>query len=62
MSSITKPPLPTGISISVKRIEIFCLNSKHTQKEIDKYNQEQDENNQKIWNDFRNKLAIWKTS
>ena len=61
MYSNEKPPLPS-ISIVVDRPSLFCLNHKRTQRECDARNLERDKQNAQAWEDFRNKLAAWKSS
>lgn len=61
MSSVKKPPLPSG-SIIGKRPDFYCLDWKRTQKSCDEFERQQDLEYENAWKKFRMQLKAWKDS
>lgn len=61
MSSVKKPPLPSG-SIIGKRPDLYCLNWKQTQKKCEEFERQQDMEYANALKKFEEQLKAWKAS
>ena len=61
MSSVKKPPLPSG-SIIGKRPNIYCFDRKRTQKSCDEFERQQDLEYENALEKFRMQFKAWKDS
>jgi hypothetical protein len=61
MSSVKKPPLPSG-SIIGKRPSLYCIGWKKTQKICDEFENKQDAEYANSLKSFKEQLKAWKNS
>ena len=61
MSSVEKPPLPSG-SIIGMRPDLYCLDWKRTQKSCDEFERQQDLEHENALKNFKMQLKAWKES
>ena len=61
MSSVKKPPLPSG-SIIGKRPDLYCLNWKQTQKKCEEFERQQGLEYVNALKIFEKQLKAWKNS